>query len=301
MKKSIGIVLAIIMICSLATSAFADEGPATFTSDAVSGSVGETVVVYINISHNMAAGATINSMQFEIRYDSSAVKFAGLLLDDNNRLISDFFVNGSPLTNFDQQDTLLFAWADATGTDTQGVLLGLKFEILTTAGSALTINEMGYSTLASTSAEMVSYSSDPIVLGGVSVGSNQAPTPAPENVATATPSSSFDTNIITNVTLPPLTVAPSVIEPAVTDPATDSVEPSESQEADPTATAELDIPIIEETELPAEASAEPQDSDLDPVTPEETENSAWWIWLIGILGIAFIIGATVLFVKQKRK
>lgn len=293
MKKIISVILTLALTLSVATFAQADQSIATFTADTVNGNVGDTVTVFININAQLPNNEMINSISMEIRYDPAAVRLVRLAQQDN-QMVSDFFDNNgsAPLSNIPEPGVFIIAWAHSSGTNRSGVLFGLEFEILSNTGSPVTLNNLRFSVVNSSSGAQSSYSSDPIILGGVSVGSNPPPTPKEENLVDDMPQVSTDP--IYNQTLAPQNDFTSI--PYNTDDATDPNQTLTPGEATPEQGGSLQG---DNTGTPSIA---PDDgSSGDAADGEGGGGSRVWIYILGGLGVLLIIGAAVMFVKQKKK
>lgn len=301
MKRILSIALALLlMLCTASFSSAAET--VTLWSDPVTGSVGDTVTAYIMIDSSLTGQAKIVSMNMSVHFDSSAVQFIDIAYIED-KMESDFFAGmSSPMTNApENESSFILAWATSNGSNAMGVLIGLQFKILNDKGSALSINDIDISYVPSQTGAMTDISMEPVILGGISVGSNPAPTPDPSTLVDSGPT--VTDNTVTNVTFEPLADTPepldnSVIEsfaPATdvpTDAALSSAEPSDdnySATDAPTQTDEAGDPISDEPD--GQQDAEQQGGG----------SSRTWIYIVGAVGIILIVGAAVTFVIQKKK
>lgn len=325
MKKVISIIIILALCLALVPVSLADNGPITFSADAVSGAVGDTVSVLINMNSSLKAGETMYAINFEVRYDNTAVKLVGYT-EDGDSIRSDFFkgeFDSGYISNIVHEDgRFYFAWANTLGTNANGVLLGLDFKILSNDGSALTMNNISYSTLANPTDRGTSYAPDVIHLGGISVGSGSVPTPDPSNNA------NDDDDLI--ISSAPQTTAPVIKSPTASLPATlktpepsNAVETTQQPSQEPQSSAEpqeqsTEVPRIQleivATDEPKQTDVAPQpDSDTaaeptqDPATDpnaadtNQDSGSDLWIFILGGVGAALIVGALVVFIIQKKK
>ncbi|MDO4565490.1 MAG: hypothetical protein Q4C04_07750 [Clostridia bacterium] len=297
MKKLISCLLALTLIFSFSALASADDTIIDFSSPIVSGAVGDTVAVDIDIITTLTGEAQINSLSFELRFDADAVRLTGVRTDDNNMMLSDFFADASsPIFNQPEEGLLILAWADTYGSNVSGLFLSFEFEILNSNGSPLTLNDIQFSILETPSSAQVSYNMNPVALGGIAVGSATVPTPNPSNIATLEPTAtpgSFAFGSAAVASISPVTFTTPSFDNTIIDPVT-SDEPS------------VDIPVIDdESQSPSDEPDESAEPDTQDVIDNDSSGSngggTWWIWLIGGVGVVLVAGAAILYIRQKRQ
>ncbi len=294
MKKILALILASALVLCLIPFSFAEQDIFTLSADPISGAVGETVTVYIKAATSLSGEAKINSLNLEFRFDPNALRFVEVARDDDG-MISDFFKGvSSPLYNAPDSDPGMFivAWADAVGSNQSGIMLGIQFEIISDSGSAITVNNFKFSMIETPTSTQEQYTVDPIILGGVSVGSSAVPTPDPSNTVNTTPDST-EIPVVT-VTLPPQVSTPIPVEDIpsanTTNDPQGSIAPDSDASEQPSPTQDANLPV---------SPTEPTDPNADVNGSEG--GTPVWIYIVGILGIVLIIGAAVTFVIQKKK
>ncbi len=118
LKKTTALILSLVLICSI--SVFAADNKVTFTASNVSGKVGETVEIKVDISNNSG----VSFIEIENHYDQTALEYTGYEI---NTLLSmsAFVVDRDPA-----DDMVKFTWGAATVYSNNENIYTLKFKIL---------------------------------------------------------------------------------------------------------------------------------------------------------------------------
>ena len=143
MQRRIASLLLAILLLPAAFS-YADTAPVTITSEDVRGKVGDTVTVTVKIAiEPPKVGQTMDSLQFELVYDSSALEFVDIqeVSQDRIRIMGvEYMCSVST-----KAGAVGFAAAAADGASGSGVLLHVRFKILSPVSTMLTLKKVAYS------------------------------------------------------------------------------------------------------------------------------------------------------------
>jgi len=155
--------------------------------------------------------AGVDSVQFDLNYDSAALVYVSMTP-------GDLFSAEYTVANADVPGRIRIACASALGLEGKGTLLTLRFQLLSDAGSAVTITSGIVTRVDADYNQSAAYVS--ISDGGVSVGSapvpqsavtpwipvSPTPSPSPTPEVTATPEASASTTIASpEIVSPPAT------------------------------------------------------------------------------------------------
>ena len=186
-------ILSIIMVALLllpASLTLAASVPVTITSEDVQGNVGDTVSVALNIKVEAPKlGQTMDSLQFVLEYDSAALEYVSIQeVSQNSITILGAQYDCDVAT---KAGAVAFA-ASATGGGTgSGVLMHVRFRILSAASTMLVLKKVSYSFVTTSSGSQRGYTGGTVNLGHVT-GQSVPTTVAPATFAPYTPSTSGD-------------------------------------------------------------------------------------------------------------
>ena len=144
MRRRIISVFLVMLLLLPAAAAHAAGTPVTITSDDVRGKVGETVTVTLNIAiEPPKLGQTMDSLQFELVYDSSALEFIDIqeVSQDQIKILGVQYVCSVNA----QAGMVGFAAATTDGTASSGVLMHVRFKILSAVSNMLVLKKVAYS------------------------------------------------------------------------------------------------------------------------------------------------------------
>jgi len=182
-----------------------------------SGEVGDEVEIPLLLS-DCAGG---DSLELDLNYDSAALSVVKVVP-------GDLFPVEYCVTNADQPGVIHIACASALGLEGDGTLLTVRFQILTAAGSALTVtthlNEKELTYIDADYNQFGAYLT--LENGGVNVGGASAPAPLVTPWTPATP-------IPTPTPSPTPTVEPTFDAQAIADTPAPSAAPELSGQPDP--------------------------------------------------------------------
>lgn len=225
MRKFLLLVTAITLgLCLFAPAQTRAEGESGETDKVVhlavgsaSGEVGDEVEVPVLLSD--CAG--VDSLELDLNYDPAALRVVKITP-------GDLFPVEYCVTNADQPGVIHIACASALGLEGDGTLLTVRLQILTAAGSALTVtthlNEKEITYIDADYNQFGAYLT--LENGGVSVGGTSAPAPLVTPWTPATP-------IPTPTPSPTPTVEPTFDALALADTPAPSAEPELSGQPDP--------------------------------------------------------------------
>ncbi len=118
--------------------------PVTITSEDVRGNVGDTVTATLNIVvEPPKLGQTMDSLQFELEYDSAALEFVSIqevYQDRINILGAQYMCSVTEKTG-----AVAFAAAASDGSSGSGVLMHVKFRVLSAVSTMLVLKKVAYS------------------------------------------------------------------------------------------------------------------------------------------------------------
>ena len=143
-RRIISLIIAVLLLMPSAF-AMADTRPsATITCDDVRGNVGDTVTAALNIAIvTTKVGQTMDSIQFILTYDSTALEFVGIQEVSQNSiqiLGAEYICDVESSTG-----KVAFTAASADGAKDSGVLMHVRFMILSATSTVLTLRNFIYS------------------------------------------------------------------------------------------------------------------------------------------------------------
>ncbi len=176
MKRTMPVLLALLAIVCLSVPAFslAEEQIVFITVETSAGEAGGVVDVAVLLEN--CAG--VDSVQFDINYDSSTLSFVSVTP-------GDLFAAQFTVTNADEPGRIRVACAGALGLEGPGTLLTVRFRVLSDTGSAITVTS-GIVTLVDADYNQ-SESYVAVENGGVSVNDAALPEAVVTPWAPATP------------------------------------------------------------------------------------------------------------------
>ncbi len=209
-RRILSLMLAALLLLPAAVS-LAATVPVTITSDDIRGNVGDTVTATLNIVVEAPkVGQTMDSLQFVLEYDSAALEYIGIQevsSDRINILGAQYICNVTT-----KAGAVAFTASATSGAAGSGLLMHVKFRILSAMSTMLVLKKVSYSFVTSSSGSQRGYTGGTINLGritGQSVPTTAAPsasyapnTQSPYYYATAVPTDAprFP---VTEVTLAP--------------------------------------------------------------------------------------------------
>lgn len=144
MKRRIAsLILAALLLLPLSVASAATT-PVVITSDDVKGNVGDTVSVTLNIViEPPKLGQTMDSLQFLLVYDSSALEFVSIQEVNQDRITilgAQYLCSVTANTG-----KVAFTAAATDGSSGSGVLMHVRFKILSPVSTMLTLKNVAYS------------------------------------------------------------------------------------------------------------------------------------------------------------
>ena len=167
-------VLLLAVVCFTPTQALAEEQSVLISVPSVSGE--KDAEVDVSVLLDRCAG--VDSVQFDLNYDSAALEFVSMTP-------GDLFAAQYTVANMDAPGRVRVACASALGLQGAGTLLTLRFRLLTEAGSAVAITS-GIATHVDADYNQ-SEAYIEVENGGVTVGTAALPAPAVTPWVPATP------------------------------------------------------------------------------------------------------------------
>jgi hypothetical protein len=191
--------LALSVLFAFPAQARAEEAVVMIQVGTVSGESGNQIDVPVLLDN--CAG--VDSVQFDLNYDSAALEFVSMTP-------GDLFAAQYTIANSDVPGRVRIACASALGLEGAGTLLTLRFRVLTDTGSAVSITSGIVTRVDADYNQTKSYVA--VQDGGVTVGTASLPAPAvtPWVPATPVPTPS-PTPVITST--PEVTAAPESAAP----------------------------------------------------------------------------------------
>ena len=181
MKRRIISVLMALLLLLPAAFAHADNAPVTITSEDVRGKVGETVTATLNITvEPPKVGQTMDSLQFVLEYDSAALEFVDIQEvsgDSISILGAQFTCNVAT-----KAGSVAFTAAASAGCSGSGLLMHVRFKILSAVSTILVLKKVSYSFVTTNSGSQRGYTGGTINLGRVT-GESAPTTVAPPSVS----------------------------------------------------------------------------------------------------------------------
>ena len=111
-----------------AVSNAAEEGEMLITSEPVKGAVGDVVKVDFYCYPNIPEGAVLDAFQGSLSYDPEILTLGAVSLRDEEQNLNSMLNSKSPIwMHTEEPGKMLFAFADAYGTDAQGFLFQIEF------------------------------------------------------------------------------------------------------------------------------------------------------------------------------
>lgn len=164
------IILALIVSLIPAATFAADEGEMLLTSEPVQGAVGDVVKVDFYCYPNLSDGEFLDSLEGTLVYDPEFLTLGSINLRDEEQNLNSILNSKSPLwiPSTAEAGKLVFAWADAFGTDETGFLFQIEFRIEKEGAAPFLFNSIRYHGInGSTYQSLGSYFINPVQLGGV--------------------------------------------------------------------------------------------------------------------------------------
>ncbi len=184
MKRRILSLIIAVMLLLPAAFSMAASTPVTITSEDVRGNVGDTVTATINIIvEPPKLGQTMDSLQFVLEYDSAALEYLGiqeLSQDRINILGAQYMCNVTT-----KAGGIAFACAATSGGTGSGVLMHVRFRILSAVSTMLVLKKVSYSFVTTSSGSQRGYTGGTINLGRIT-GQSVPTTIAPASYAPIT-------------------------------------------------------------------------------------------------------------------
>lgn len=179
-RRLVSLILAVLLLLPAAVS-LAASVPVTITSDDIRGSVGDTVSVALNIAIEAPkVGQTMDSLQFVMEYDSAALEYIGIQEVSSDRIS---ILGAQYICNVTTKaGAVAFAASATSGATGSGVLMHVRFKILSAVSTMLVLKKVSYSFVTSSSGSQKGYTGGTINLGRIT--GQSAPT-------TAAPSASY--------------------------------------------------------------------------------------------------------------
>lgn len=204
-RRILSLILAALLLMPTAFAVAASN--VTLTSDDVRGNVGDTVTVAINIKvEPPKLGQTMDSLQFVLEYDSAALEFQGIQevsQDRINILGAQFMCSVTT-----KEGAVAFTAAATAGATGSGVLMHVKFRILSAVSTMLVLKRVSYSFVTVSSGRQQNYTGGTVNLGritGQSVPNTVSPmySAAPDTQEPTTLPTNEPRFPVTEVTLAP--------------------------------------------------------------------------------------------------
>lgn len=194
-----------------AAFSMAASTPVAITSEDIQGNVGDTVTVALNITVEAPKlGQTMDSLQFVLEYDSAALEYIGIQEFSQDRikiLGAQYMCNVTT-----KAGAIAFAASATSGATGSGVLMHVKFKILSAVSTMLVLKKVSYSFVTTSSGSQRGYTGGTINLGRIT-GQSVPTTVPPASYAPVTqaPASGYPTYAptdsprfpVTEVTLAP--------------------------------------------------------------------------------------------------
>ena len=146
-RRLLSVFMVVVLLLPLSFSAAAST-PVVITSEDVRGRVGDTVTATLNIEvEPPRLGSTMDSLQFVLEYDSSALEFVDIQevsRDRINVLGAQYLCSVTSKTG-----AVAFAAAASNGGTGRGVLMHVRFRILSAVSTMLVLKKVAYSFVTS--------------------------------------------------------------------------------------------------------------------------------------------------------
>lgn len=175
-RRLVSLILAVLLLLPAAIS-LAASVPVTITSEDIRGNVGDTVTVAINISIEAPkVGQTMDSLQFVMEYDSAALEYLGIQEVSSDRIS---ILGAQYICNVTTKAGAVgFAASSTSGATGSGVLMRVRFKILSAVSTMLVLKKVSYSFVTTSSGSQKGYTGGTINLGRIT-GQSAPVTAAP--------------------------------------------------------------------------------------------------------------------------
>lgn len=308
MKKALAFVCAALLLIAASLS-MGETEPLTFSSEEVKGAVGDIVTVPVSLAMTPpAADATMDAVQFSLKYDASAVECVGIERDANG-YTSDILNADYTCAYNVMEGEIIFAAYSTIGRVASGLLVSLQFKILSGTGSGVALTNIVYSFYNKTSGDQQVYRQDLVELPGISVGNAAIPTLDPAQLATTTPYS----QIVTITPAPDRTAAvtegtpiaataptvPNSDSPAATEDTAASTDPNVTPE-ESAVPGDISVTVGEPT---GGVTEQPNSSPASDAATEKQESNALTYVILGLggVGVVLIVAAIIVLIARKGK
>ena len=192
-RRIISLLFAALLLLPVSIS-MAATTPVTLSSEDVRGNVGDTVTVAINIAVEAPKlGQTMDSLQFVLEYDSAALEYIGIQELSQDRMN----ILGVQYTCFvtPKAGAVAFTAASSGGATGSGVLMHVRFKILSAVSTMLVLKKVSYSFVTTSSGAQKGYTGGTMNLGRITgqsapntippTSNNPVNTQAPANASAA--------------------------------------------------------------------------------------------------------------------
>ena len=144
MKRRIVSVFFVVLLLLPSAFAMAATTPVVITSDDIRGNVGDTVSVTLNIEvEPPKLGQTMDSLQFVLVYDSAALEYVDIQEVSQERI---YILGAQYLCSVSTNaGKVAFAAAATDGSSGSGVLMHVRFRILSPVSTMLVLKSVAYS------------------------------------------------------------------------------------------------------------------------------------------------------------
>ncbi len=177
-RRIISLFFAVLLLLPSAV-AMAATAPVAITSDDVFGNVGDTVTTTLNIEiEPPKLGQTMDSLQFVLEYDSAALEFIGIqdvYQDRINILGAQYLCSVTT-----KAGSVAFAAASTDGASGKGVLMRVRFRILSPISNMLVLKKVAYSFVSKSGSSQDRRTGGTINLGRIT-GQSVPTTAVPES------------------------------------------------------------------------------------------------------------------------
>ncbi len=249
MKRVFAVLLALVLLAlPVVSSEAAETGELLIASEKVKGSVGDIVKVNFELYPNLPDGRKLDSLSGSMKFDPEFLTLGSVnLVDEDGNKTSLMIGKAGTFERNIEPGILRLAFIDAFGVDGSGFWFQAEFRILKEGATEFIFNGITY-TGVDEHFKSVTYTIDPIAVGGVYTEGESVPTGG-----------------AADETFAPLT--PSVATPAGT-----TTKPTGKTTSTPKPTA---APTSEEeTQEPETSAPETTEATEEPETPEPTEEPA---------------------------
>ena len=164
-RRIISLLFAALLLLPVSVT-MAAAAPVTITSEDVRGNVGDTVTVTVNIEvEPPKLGQTMDSLQFVMEYDSAALEYVGIQELNQDRMnILGVQYTCSVTT---KAGAMAFTAASSDGCSGSGVLMHVRFKILSAVSTMLVLKKVSYSFVTSSTGSQRGYTGGTMNLGRI--------------------------------------------------------------------------------------------------------------------------------------